>query len=413
MIGNSNLHSIKNSSNFNNNNNSIKNFNFNEDSKISLIVNVVNTSPNHSMNKNLGSSSITPPPEIENTEKINEKNKIREFNTKPKAENFNALSNDNLGNTQSQSIGNNISNSNKSITKPNKSPYNKDKFIKHIKANNYNNNCRNYDNINAKSLSIVSENTGLKGKIFQNNFLIQSKVGNTNFPIKESYKSENDFGNNLNNLNRTKTPNSRSLNRDLSENVIYSNKLYYKNNINYTNRENSQSLLQNVLSDRDKKSPNNPNNKRVFNNQNLNFSQNNSNNLSGFTYKNNSNNNSDNKRNSNNSKHPSNSLSYSGGYQKNNTYNNNQQENKLNFQNTSKNTVGNVTISTSNNNNSGNNNTAATLTAGFYQIKQNSIYSNPILQKSLNSNSNHIINNSINISNIAIPPSSNSKEYLI
>jgi hypothetical protein len=230
-----------------NNNSSIKNFNFHEDSKISLIVNVVNTSPSTSVNKNFN-SSITPPPELENSEKAKDLLRSKEINPKQKLDAY----------------ANNLS-------KSSKSPYNKDKFLRNIKAANMksteNISNLNFDNnpnvisnpqfsnnnINAKSLSIISENSTIKRKIFQNNFLAQSK-GEYNFPLKENYKSENDFINNINNINRTKTPNTRSLNRDFSENVIYSNKVKPKNTLNYTNRENT--MNNNIMSDRDRKNYN-------------------------------------------------------------------------------------------------------------------------------------------------------------
>ena len=341
-----------------NNNSSIKNFNFQEDSKISSIVNnVVNTSPSTSVNKNFN-SSITPPHELNSTEKVKEINHTRDFNLKQKI----------------ASYTNNLS-------KSSKSPYNKDKFLKHIKAasnnintannnlnknsnifnNNINNNDLNNDNnqnLNAKSLSIISENSTIKRKIFQNNYLVQSKGEKSNFSIKENYKSENDFINNINNINRTKTPNTRSLNRDFSENVIYSNKIKPKNNLNYTNRETTL----NILSDRDRKQTgSNNNNSNTINIPNQLNHNNTLSNLNRNTNQSSSNNNLEKKQTAN--------FNYG---VKNAGIHHTPHGNNSNFNNSTK------------------NNSAG----GVYQFKANPLYNNSIINKSLNGNLN---NNSITI----------------
>jgi hypothetical protein len=344
-----------------NNNSSIKNFNFKEDSKI---FNVVNTSPSTSVNKNLR-SSITPPTELEKNDKIKEINQIKDFNTKHKIDNY----------------PNNLS-------KSNKSPYNKDKFLKHIKATSSNfTNSNNYKDVNKHSnlfnnniINNNNDNSTNKRKMFQNNFLAQSKLEKSNFCLKENYKSENEFINNINNINRTKTPNTKSMNRDFSENVIYSNITKPKNHhhLNYTNRENTL----NILSDRDRENkntntntnnniyvPNLPNNINTLGNLNKNSNYNLDKKTGNFNY---------------NLKNPA--------------VNQGPCENESNLNNSTK-------------------NISVTGAGGVYQFKPNPIYQNSIINKSINgslisnNNNNPHINNKNSIT-ISMNNANNIKDLL-
>jgi len=320
---------------------------------------------------------LTPPSELEKTQKAKEINQTKDFNLKRK-----------------------LDNSSNNLSKSSKSPYNKDKFLKHIKAasknlsnfskeainksqndlfnntnnnkininknNNSNNNLIAENNLNSKSLSIISENSTIKRKIFQNNFLAQPK-GEKNY--KENYKSENEFINNINNINRTKTPNTRSINRDFSENIVYSNKIKPKNNLNYTNRESTL----HILSDRDRKPISGNSGNTIIPNQ---LSHNNTiTNLSNLS-KNNNNNKLNN--NANLDKKITGCFNYAlktpSVYQS--PYGNNSNSNS----------------STKNNNNN-------TSGGGVYQFKVNPLYHNSIINKSLNGNINNNVSLNANNSN--------------
>ena len=237
-----------------------------------------------------------------------------------------------------------INNSKNNLSKSSKSPYNKDKFLKHIKATNISN---EFNNLNAKSLSIISENTKSKKNFFQNNFLAQSKNDKPNFTLRENYKSENDFVINMN-INRTNTPNTRSLNRDFSQNLILGNKIKTKNNINYSNRDYS---MNNILSERDKDR-----------------------NTGNLTNKSNT------QQGNNIQSNTSSNLNIEKKQQKN--YNNNL--NQKSTQNPFSNSV--------------NLNNTTKSFGPAYQFKPNSINKNSLLHKSINGNLNNLFGNNINLS---------------
>lgn len=139
--------------------------------------------------------------------------------------------------------GNNSHNKSKSS----KSPCEKDKFTKHIR---HFNKIKNFESFNEKNLSISNDNISAKKEISEIIIIGQIKDEKSQISDKENYKSENEFIKNSN-VNTTKSPKSKYLSREFSENFVYTNKIKPKNILNNTNRDYGLNM-NNILSERNR-----------------------------------------------------------------------------------------------------------------------------------------------------------------